>query len=149
MTDMAPHDFWQQVHPPRSFPKDGGFTSFYVAELEDGRQLRLPIRPLAGGEQALASLIVNQASFEVVDTLAEGLAEKIRRFDIDVVAGLPTLGLTLASTVAQKLGHGRYAPLGTSRKFWLSRRPLRRPFFHHHANTTETSLYRSAHAALA
>jgi adenine/guanine phosphoribosyltransferase-like PRPP-binding protein len=118
MTDMEPHDFWQQVHPPRSFPKDGGFTSFYVAELEDGRQLRLPIRPLAGGEQALASLIVNQASFEVVDTLAEGLAEKIRRFDVDVVAGLPTLGLTLASTVAQKLGHGRYVPLGTSRKFW-------------------------------
>ncbi len=32
--------------------------------------------------------------------------------------GLPTLGLTLAAAVAQKLGHARYVPLGTSRKFW-------------------------------
>jgi len=35
-----------------------------------------------------------------------------------VVIGLPTLGLTLASGTAKKLGHGRYVPLGTSRKFW-------------------------------
>ena len=39
-------------------------------------------------------------------------------FEPDVVAGLPTLGLTLASAVARKLGHSRYVPLGTSRKFW-------------------------------
>jgi len=32
--------------------------------------------------------------------------------------GLPTLGLTLAAAVAQQLGHPRYVPLGTSRKFW-------------------------------
>ncbi len=31
---------------------------------------------------------------------------------------LPILGLTLAGAVARKLGHGRYVPLGTSRKFW-------------------------------
>lgn len=37
---------------------------------------------------------------------------------MEVVAGLPTLGLTLAAAVAQKLGHTRYVPLGTSRKFW-------------------------------
>lgn len=115
---MAPHDFWQQFHPPGSFPADGDFTSFYVAELEDGRQLRLPIRVLAGGEHALASLIINQASFAVLDALAEQLAAKIRRFDIEIVAGLPTLGLTLAAAVAQKLGHARYVPFGTSRKFW-------------------------------
>ena len=71
MEDMAPHDFWQEFHPPGSFPADGDFTSFYVAELEDGRQLRLPIRVLADGEHALASLIVNQASFAVLDALAE------------------------------------------------------------------------------
>jgi adenine/guanine phosphoribosyltransferase-like PRPP-binding protein len=34
------------------------------------------------------------------------------------VAGLPTLGLTLAAATAAKLGHARYVPLGTSRKFW-------------------------------
>ncbi|MBB2675357.1 UNVERIFIED_ORG: adenine/guanine phosphoribosyltransferase-like PRPP-binding protein [Rhizobium esperanzae] len=118
MTEMAPHDFWQEMHPPGTFRCDREFTSFYVAALDDGRQLRLPIRILGDGEQALASLIVNQASFAVLDALAENLAEKIRPMRIDVVAGLPTLGLTLAAAVAQKLGHARYVPLGTSRKFW-------------------------------
>jgi len=60
---MTPHDFWQEIHPPGTFAGDGEFTSFYVAALEDGRQLRLPIRGLADGNHALASLIVNQASF--------------------------------------------------------------------------------------
>jgi adenine/guanine phosphoribosyltransferase-like PRPP-binding protein len=69
-------------------------------------------------ESALASLIVNQASFEVVDAIAADLADKLMPFQIEVVVGLPTLGLTLASAVAQKLGHGRYVPLGVSRKFW-------------------------------
>jgi len=118
MTDMAPHDFWQEIHLPGSFATDGEFTSFYVATLEDCRQLRLPIRVLANGDHALASLIVNQASFAVLDALAESLADKIRPMRVDVVAGLPTLGLTLAAAVAQKLGHDRYVPLGTSRKFW-------------------------------
>lgn len=35
-----------------------------------------------------------------------------------MVVGLPTLGLTLAAAVARHLGHKRYVPLGTSRKFW-------------------------------
>ncbi|MDM9629008.1 phosphoribosyltransferase [Rhizobium sp. S152] len=115
---MAPHDFWQEIHAPDTFYADGDFTAFYVAELDDGAQLRLPIRVLGDGRQALASLIINQASFSTLDALAERLAEKLRRFDVDVIAGLPTLGLTLAAAVAQKLGHSRYVPLGTSRKFW-------------------------------
>jgi adenine/guanine phosphoribosyltransferase-like PRPP-binding protein len=118
MTDLTPHDFWQELHPPGSFPVDGEFSTFYVAEFSDGRQLRLPIRALANGRHALASLIINQASFDVVDAVAERLAEKLDGFDVDVIAGLPTLGLTLACAVAQKLGHRRYVPLGTSRKFW-------------------------------
>jgi len=118
LSEMAPHDFWQEIHPPGTFPHDREFTTFYVATLEDGRQLRLPIRVLADGDHALASLIVNQASFAVLDALADGLAEKLGPMGVDVVAGLPTLGLTLAAAVAQKLGHGRYVPLGTSRKFW-------------------------------
>ena len=36
----------------------------------------------------------------------------------DVIVGLPTLGLTLAAATAQSIGHHRYVPLGTSRKFW-------------------------------
>lgn len=117
-TDLPAHDFWQEMHPAGSFPLHNDFTSFYVAELEDGRQLRLPLRVMADGRHALASLIVNQASFDVLDALAERLADKLGPFNIDVVVGLPTLGLTLASALAQKLGHTRYVPLGTSRKFW-------------------------------
>lgn len=116
--DLAPHDFWQELHPAGTFGTTADFTHFYVAELEDGRQLRLPIRILADGEHALASLIVNQASFAVLDALATALAAKLRAFEPEVIAGLPTLGLTLAAAVAQKLGHDRYVPLGTSRKFW-------------------------------
>ncbi|NTF40391.1 phosphoribosyltransferase [Rhizobium rhizogenes] len=115
---MQPHDFWQELHPPQSFSTGQECRDFYVAELPDGRQLRLPIRVLANGEHALASLIVNQASFSVQEALAEALAARIAAYNVEVVAGLPTLGLTLASAVARALGHARYVPLGTSRKFW-------------------------------
>ncbi|MEF0942733.1 phosphoribosyltransferase [Rhizobium sp. BR 362] len=115
---MQPHDFWQEIHPPQSFDASGEFRDFYVAELPDGRQLRLPIRVLADGDHALASLIIDQASFSVQEALAGALAARIAAHDVDVVAGLPTLGLTLASAVARALGHQRYVPLGTSRKFW-------------------------------
>lgn len=115
---MQPHDFWQELHPAGSFAESGPFRHFYPARLKDGRQLRLPIRPLSDGVHALASLIINQASFAVLDALAEDLAQQLRGQQIDVVVGLPTLGLTLASEVARKLGHARYVPCGNSRKFW-------------------------------
>ncbi|NTF08526.1 phosphoribosyltransferase [Agrobacterium rubi] len=115
---MKPHEFWQDIHAPGSFKTDGPHSLFFPATLDDGRQLRLPIRTLADGEHALASLIINQASFPVVEALANDLAQKIEAFDVEVVVGLPTLGLTLAAEVARHLGHSRYVPLGTSRKFW-------------------------------
>ncbi len=115
---MKSHEFWQEMHAPGSFGLAGPHSNFFPVTLDDGRQLRLPIRPLADGEHALASLIVNQASFVVVEALADDLAVKLETFDIDVIVGLPTLGLTLAAEVARRLGHSRYVPLGTSRKFW-------------------------------
>lgn len=115
---MKPHEFWQDLHEPGSFPEDGTKVGFYPVTLDDGRQLRLPIRPLSDGDHALASLIINQASFTVLGALADDLAAKLKSFEPDVVVGLPTLGLTLASEVARRLGHSRYVPLGTSRKFW-------------------------------
>lgn len=115
---MQPHDFWQEVYPPKSFDVQAGYRDLFPATLGDGRQILLPIRPLSDGKHALASLIVNQASFAVEDALATELAAKLAHFKPDVVAGLPTLGLTLAAAVARKLGHSRYVPLGTSRKFW-------------------------------
>ena len=115
---MQPHEFWQEIEPAATVDPEGSGVGFHPARFDDGRILRLPIRPLAGGEQALASLILNQASFSVVEAIADDLAQKLASREVDVVAGLPTLGLTLASVVAQKLGHSRYVPLGTSRKFW-------------------------------
>lgn len=115
---MQPHDFWQELHAPGTFPQAGPYEGFYPARLRDGRQLRLPIRPLNDGVHALASLIVNQASFAVLDALAEDLAGQLATENVEVVVGLPTLGLTLAAEVARKLGHSRYVPCGNSRKFW-------------------------------
>src|SRR5688572_29076416 len=115
---MQPHDFWQEIHTALTFDATGGHEHFYPAILADGRQILLPIRPLAGGRHALASLIINQASFTVLDALATDLAARLKVLEPDVIVGLPTLGLTLASQVARKLGHDRYVPLGTSKKFW-------------------------------
>ncbi|MFB9949414.1 phosphoribosyltransferase [Rhizobium puerariae] len=115
---MQPHDFWQAVHPPGSFDRAGPFSGFFPAMLDDGGQIKLPIRPLADGEHALASLIINQASFDVQDALAADLAPKLAAYRPEVIVGLPTLGLTLAAAVARSLGFTRYVPLGTSRKFW-------------------------------
>ncbi len=83
-----------------------------------GRVLVLPIRPLAGTDTAIASLILNQASFAVEAGLADDLAKKVAEVRPDIIVGLPTLGLSLARLVAERLGHKRYVALGTSRKFW-------------------------------
>ena len=91
----------------------------YPARLPDGRVLLLPIRPLAAEpEHAVASLLLNQAALDVADTLAQMLAAQLDGLGADMVVGLPTLGLTLASGVARSLGHARYVPMGYSRKFW-------------------------------
>jgi len=100
-------------------PLERGFTDSYPAQFRDGRQLPLPIRVLPGdGTKAVASLIINQASFAVEDALAEALTHEILPFAADVVIGVPTLGLPLAANVARRLGHSRMVALGTSRKFW-------------------------------
>lgn len=117
---MQPHDFWQEIHPPATFARHPteGHRTFFPATFDDGWQLRLPIRELSDGKHALASLIINQASLTVEAALCADLAAKVRAYEPDVVVGLPTLGLTLARGTAAALGHARYVPLGTSRKFW-------------------------------
>jgi len=115
---MKAEDFWQDLLPSGSVTMQLPLQDAYPASLPDGRQLLLPVRPLPDGTGALCSLIITQASFEVVDALADNLAERLAPSRPDVIVGLPTLGLTLASAVARKLGHSRYVALGTSRKFW-------------------------------
>jgi len=118
---FEPHDFWQAFLSPGSHdpaPADG-HLGFYPATLKDGRQLALPIRVLPGdGKSAVASLILNQASFAVEDGLAQALARILEDLNPEIIIGVPTLGLPLASNVARRLGHTRMVPLGTSRKFW-------------------------------
>lgn len=74
----------------------------------------LPGRP----DRAVASLILNQASFAVQDALHAWMADLARPLAPTLVAGLPTLGLGPAAAVARALGHPRFLALGTSVKFW-------------------------------
>jgi adenine/guanine phosphoribosyltransferase-like PRPP-binding protein len=115
---MTPEDYWQELYRPGTFPATDAYSDFYPVSLDNGNQVALPVRVLPGHERAVASLILNQASFSVVTALAADLAGKLRRFAPEVVVGMPTLGLTLAAALAQQLGHTRYVPFGTSRKFW-------------------------------
>lgn len=118
---LLPHQLWQTIDPAGTHddaPADGWVDS-YPAILPDGRQLLLPIRVLPGdGTAAVASLIVNQASFAVEDALSAAIVDLLRPYAPDVIIGVPTLGLPLANNVARRLGHGRMVALGTSRKFW-------------------------------
>lgn len=78
-------------------------------QLPDGRYLLLPIRQLrANPDHAVASLLANAASLEVVDTLSSLLADKLRPYDVDVIVGLPTLGHAICPGLARGLGHTRY-----------------------------------------
>jgi adenine/guanine phosphoribosyltransferase-like PRPP-binding protein len=117
--------FWQALldapddASAAAFPAGPPYRYGYPAPLPDRRRLVLPIRKVAGtSDRAVASLIANQASFEVVRALAAHMADLARPMNCDVIAGLPTLGMVFAPLVAEQLAHARYVPLGYSLKFW-------------------------------
>ncbi|NUB45750.1 phosphoribosyltransferase [Fertoebacter nigrum] len=116
---FAPLDMWQELYPPGTWPEGPlAGQDVYAATLPDGRQILLPIRVLPGGAgRAVASLILNQASFAVLDALCDAVVAALEAVPA-VVVGLPTLGLPLAEGLARRLGHARMVPLSTSRKFW-------------------------------
>jgi adenine/guanine phosphoribosyltransferase-like PRPP-binding protein len=113
-------DHWQTLLDgwPGGRPPALPFQHSYPVRLPDGRVLMLPLRRLPEGGRAVASLIANQASFAVTAALSGHMAELARATGADLVVGMPTLGLTFAPLVAERLGHTRYVPLGYSRKFW-------------------------------
>lgn len=117
---LDPHQFWQTIDVPGTHaPTEAGYSGSYPAAFPDGRQLLLPLRVLPGdGTEAVASLIVNQASFAVEDALASAMADLVAPLEPEVIVGVPTLGLPLANNLARRLGHARMVALGTSRKFW-------------------------------
>lgn len=112
--------YWQELTSdvPARFSTEPPYRYGYPVRLPDGRYLVLPLRELPDGQHAVASLIVNQASFQVVDTLIEVMTGLARPIEHELIVGLPTLGLTLAPRIAFGLGGSRYVPLGYSRKFW-------------------------------
>ena len=119
-TESTTH-YWQEILPASANTAGHAdpWRQGYPAHLPDGRVLLLPIRQLASDPQlAVASLLINQASLQVAETLGDMLADRLAALRPDIILGLPTLGLTLAPLVARRLGHTRYLPLGTSRKFW-------------------------------
>jgi adenine/guanine phosphoribosyltransferase-like PRPP-binding protein len=116
--------YWQQIHdrlpagecaPP--------FRFAYPVRLPDGRWLKLPIRTRQQDpDRAVASFVANHAAFSVLDALAGHMADQVKRLHAEVVVGLPTLGLALATPLARRLGHDRIVPFGTSRKYWYDDR---------------------------
>jgi len=112
--------YWQDITAdiPSRFTAAPPYRYGYPVRLADGRVLVLPLRQLPSGDNAVASLIANQAAHVVIAALADAMAELARTFSADIVVGLPTLGFAFADRVAERLGHPRFVPLGYSRKFW-------------------------------
>lgn len=115
---LDPADYWQTLYPPETFAR-AAVTTIFPGTLRDGRQIALPIRVLPGdGNTAVASLIINQASFAVEDALMTDMAALLDPYAPEIIVGVPSLGLTLANGVARRRGHSRMVALGTTRKFW-------------------------------
>lgn len=106
-------EFWQHFEPMQSRTV---WIDHYLAPMPDGTALSLPLRDFT--EFAVAGLILNQASFLVLNTLAPWLASEVRHFAPQVVVGLPTLGHTMGAAVARMLGHHRWVAPSTTRKYW-------------------------------
>lgn len=116
--NIKPHDLavWQNLHTDlMPGVQAGGQT--YAAPMGQ-YQLLLPIRTLPTGDKGVASLILNQASFTVLDAIADHVAAQLESHKPDVIVAVPTLGLPLGEALARRFGHDRMIPLSTSRKFW-------------------------------
>ena len=113
MSDRIPA-FWQSFAPHA--PARDTYDDVYPAPMPDTRALDLPLRDF--GDFAVAGLIINQASFAVLDQLATWTAERCEAWGAEVVVGLPTLGHTLAAAVARSLGHANWVAPSTTRKNW-------------------------------
>lgn len=112
--------YWQTLLTASEIPQlRPPFQYGCPVRLPNGKYLLLPIRRLpTDPNHAVASLLVNAASLDVVDTLSHLLSEQLKPYDVDVIVGLPTLGHALCPGVARGLGQSRYVPMGYSKKFW-------------------------------
>lgn len=106
--------YWQEIIPTSSvaslpYSTAPPYQYSFAAPLTSDTSLLLPIRPLGDTTNGIAvcSLALPHASMTVVRELARIVANKIRKFNPEVVMGLPTGGLVLAPFVAEELGFGR------------------------------------------
>lgn len=106
--------FWQGF--TREPTPCAAWRGSFRARMPDGSGLDLPLRDLGG--TAVAGLILNQASFAVLDQLAAWVADVARPHRPEVVVGLPTLGHVLGAALARALGHANWAAPSTTRKRW-------------------------------
>jgi adenine/guanine phosphoribosyltransferase-like PRPP-binding protein len=106
--------FWQSFQPAHDRPTVWRET--YAAPMPDGSELVLPLRDM--GDFAVAGLIANQASFHVLDSLTNWLAQAAAPLATDMVVGLPTLGHTVGAATARALGHAGWVAPSTTRKRW-------------------------------
>lgn len=112
--------YWQHLHDDLPAQEiRAPFRFGYPVRLPDGRWLTLPIRLRHKEEtRAVASFIANHASFTVIEALTGHMARQVAGLNAEIVVGLPTLGLALATPLARRLGFDRIVPFGTSRKYW-------------------------------
>ncbi|MGL4667014.1 MAG: phosphoribosyltransferase [Saezia sp.] len=117
---MAPYS--AIIHPAsyRSQPYDNDhlFEKTYSVQIGEQGWLEIPLCALPGGQEAIALLMSNQSSFQVIEHLTTLMAQKANLLQPDCIAAVPTMGLEYASRIAQKLGHEHYVAMGFSHKFW-------------------------------
>lgn len=110
------------IHPAdyRSIPfsEDDTFEKTYCVQLDGQCWLEIPLCALPGGQEAIALLMSNQSSFQVIEHLTTLMAQKANLLRPDCIVAVPTMGLEYASRIAQKLGHEHYVAMGFSHKFW-------------------------------
>lgn len=113
--------YWQSLHLAEELKSQLAppYKHSYPALLPDGRYLLLPLRHMPTDKhRSVASFIANHAALSVIDVLSGFMVEQVSSLDAEIILGLPTLGLTFAPKVAEKLGFNHYVPLGYSRKYW-------------------------------
>lgn len=99
-------------------PGPAPYVEQFAARMPDGRFLDMPLREI--GSMAVADLIIEQASFLVVDALAEWLARACRPLRPDLVVGLPGRGAILAAELARRLSHANWVAVSDVPRPWFS-----------------------------
>lgn len=94
------------------------YLDSFAARMPDGRFLVLPLRE--AGASATAELACDQASFLVLDTLAEWVVRAVRPLRPEVVAGLSGRAGALAIEVARRLMHTHWVPIAEREQPWFS-----------------------------